>query len=385
MLSGELEIKVGDRFYKQDMNTFVKGAIHYFGGLFGFELPPYPESLTYYGHGISYNSTFLSNKSVGIYCDNIDTPFDKTLEIRNEFLLSTSNSIDPLRSKLSASINSFIVLFLNNTLVISKTFKNISTETLTIRNVYLTAPVRYWSSQSGFSIEYFSSTTLSQSVKNYVLALEKTSFEVAPNEEFVISFRLEVEPDKINTNFILFMFMYFFKIFQARVTLSAESQNISGFKKTDGTLINYVLFPTALTNDTYLFDTPSMFNRKTALYDNIGIVAGTDDTANTADYFKLNSLIPQSKILRNIMQIDKIFTGENTYTVVLRRDIVNISSETLNIRELGLYYRDDAVSGSTATNPFCIYRTVLPETVTILPGEGYTFSINLNFDVNHLD
>jgi hypothetical protein len=103
----------------------------------------------------------------------------------------------------------------------------------------------------------------------------------------------------------------------------------------------------------------------------VGIVVGTNNTAVTADDYKLNTITAQGSGANQLMYLEgansAVVTSAPTSSFTVDRVMLNHSGGTITIKELGMYTQDNV--GGT----WCLCRDIIADPGTDIPDAHYMF------------
>lgn len=98
-------------------------------------------------------------------------------------------------------------------------------------------------------------------------------------------------------------------------------------------------------------------------WDGCYLLIGSGDSPESADAYKLDTLITQYTVLNQNHVFSSTYGGD---VLLINRVIENTSDEAFTVKEVGLF----------GTN-YMIAREVLTEPVTVQPGEKHTFTMTI--------
>lgn len=108
------------------------------------------------------------------------------------------------------------------------------------------------------------------------------------------------------------------------------------------------------------------------------LLLGTGDTPPTKDDFKLAA---QASTLKPITRACVNSTIKNSLSTsgVVTNTFANYTSEPVIVKEIGLYFLLNSTSSGSTNGIMLAAREVLPEPITMNPGDIRTFQMTLDF------
>ena len=96
------------------------------------------------------------------------------------------------------------------------------------------------------------------------------------------------------------------------------------------------------------------------------LLIGSGDSPETPESYKLDSVITQYSVINQTHNFSDKYDGS---ALLINRVIQNTSEEAFTVKEIGLFGGD-----------YMIAREVLPEPVTLQPGEKHTFTMTISLE-----
>ncbi len=376
-IQGKVKIELKKHIIEQNMDTFTKEGLNHLKTFLGWKENENSNLKRVY---VANKINFLECNNVGIYCDSKQIPFNKdTFEndpSRNYRHSNEDIAKDDFRHTLHSSPNSLLFSFQENTVTISKTFKNISDEVLTIKRLLLLSLQTnlFFANATNTGIAYRDKYCDTYIIRPFTI--EQVHFNVEPEEEFKVSFILNYASTNFCHNFFRILLINLYQLHSITTTGSWVMKMINtSNQEFDGNVYSGYIIQSNTSNNSYFFNSGS------TLYDDVGLIIGSSNE-NMTNPFTLLNPIPQSNYLRTVVGVDFITPDDSdVYTIKISRNIINTSSGTLEIKEIGLQF--GYMSASYSLSRALIYRHILDETVFIEAGEAYSFEVLLNFDLSH--
>ncbi len=362
---GEIEIESDRHKIKRPFNTITQGFARFMGALMTNGMPSFGQiyvnnvaqttgawgynlQMQYYSLGEQHDKA----KFFGIYFDydNLSLGYNHNMLFDDKMRFTSSTINDPQRYDFDNFSNSLITRewdLKNKRLIISKSFKNISTETKYIRRMYLLVPSIF---TQGTTNVYPGADTAQN--KQLILACEEVSFEVLPEQQLSLRFIFKFEGLIDNTINCLRLF--------SNAYLATSPTHSATYNQTDGTTRNITFEPFRVFN--VVAGTAGSFMR--VGYSSAPVEANAHSMVNIATNttyasFRLDFL-PYNE-------------DEQCYDVKTSVLVTNTHSVSQNYSEIGVYRHGMYVS--LTMPPFLSHRQVLDEPVTLEPGQSAEFSL----------